>query len=151
MRITRAEPSHIIRDVHDEPLARPRSLILYVYGGFVRRLGGWIAVAALVRLLGDLGVEPPTVRAALMRMKRIGLLASSRRLGAGGYALTPEAWRILDEGHRRILASRQAARLGDGWVLAVFSIPEARRDERHPLRNRLLWLRFRTLAPGGWD
>ena len=137
-------------DVRDEPLARPRSLILYVYGGFVRRLGGWISVASLVRLLGDLGVEPPTVRAALMRMKRIGLLTSSRRLGAGGYALTQEAWRILDEGDRRILASRQAARLGDGWVLAVFSIPEARRDERHRLRSRLVWLGFGTVAPGAW-
>jgi phenylacetic acid degradation operon negative regulatory protein len=140
----------MIATVQVEPLARPRSLILYVYGGFVRRLGGWISVAGLIRLLGDLGVGAPTVRAALLRMKRIGLLTPSRRLGAGGYALTPEGWRILDEGDRRILASRQAARLGDGWVLAVFSIPEQRRDERHRLRSRLTLLGFGTVAPGVW-
>jgi phenylacetic acid degradation operon negative regulatory protein len=139
-----------VSDEPGAPLARPRSLILYVYGGFVRRLGGWISVAGLIRLLGDLSVEPPTVRAALLRMKRIGLLASSRRLGGGGYALTPEAWRLLDEGDRPILASRQAARLGDGWVLAVFSIPERQRDDRHRLRGRLTWLGFGTVAPGVW-
>jgi phenylacetic acid degradation operon negative regulatory protein len=131
-------------------LPRPRSLILYVYGGFVRRLGGWLAVANLIQLMSDLGVEGEAVRSAVTRMKRRGLLERSLRGGVAGYALTPEAWRILDEGDRRILAARRPAELAEGWVLVVFSIPETERDRRHLIRSRLIWLGFGTVAPGVW-
>ncbi len=57
--------------------ARPRSLILYVYGGFVRRLGGWLAVADLITLMRDLGVDAQGVRGAVARMKHGGLLINS--------------------------------------------------------------------------
>ena len=92
---------------------RPRSQILYIYGGFVRRLGGWLPVSTLLGLMSDLGVEPPAVRAAVMRMKSGGLLSSSRRGGVAGYALTPKAWQILEEGDRRILTAREPASLAD--------------------------------------
>lgn len=129
---------------------RPRSLVLYVYGAFVRRLGGWIGVRDLARLLADLDVEAATVRAVLTRMTRKGLVEPSRRAGTAGYALTPQAWAILDEGDRRILAARRPASLAEGWVLVVFSIPEARRDQRHQIRNSLTWLGFGTVASGVW-
>jgi phenylacetic acid degradation operon negative regulatory protein len=129
---------------------RPRSQILYIYGGFVRRLGGWLRVSTLLDLMADLGVEPPAVRAAVTRMKSGGLLSSSRHGGTAGYALTPRAWLILEEGDRRILTAREPASLADGWVLVIFSVPESQRDKRHQLRSQLSWLGFGTIASGAW-
>jgi phenylacetic acid degradation operon negative regulatory protein len=129
---------------------RPRSLVLYVYGAFVRRLGGWIAFRDLARLMEDLGVEASTVRAVLTRMRQRDLVVPDRRAGVAGYALTPTSWAILDEGDRRIMAARQPAALADGWVLVVFNIPESRRDQRHQIRGSLTWLGFGTVAPGVW-
>jgi phenylacetic acid degradation operon negative regulatory protein len=100
--------------------------------------------------MADLGVEPPAVRAAVVRMKSGGLLSSSRRGGVVGYALTPKAWQILEEGDRRILTARDPASLADGWVLVIFSVPESQRDKRHQLRSQLSWLGFGTIASAAW-
>jgi phenylacetic acid degradation operon negative regulatory protein len=128
-----------------------RALVLELYGGFIRRLGGWMAVATLVHLLGDLGVDERTTRAAASRMQSTGLLERARGPGGGvGYCLTPRAAAILEEGDRRIFQIRQPTDLRDGWVLVVFSIPETRRDLRHALRSRLLRLGFGNAAPGVW-
>ncbi len=129
---------------------RPRSQILYIYGGFVRRLGGRLPVSSLLNLMADLDVDPQPVRAAVTRMKSAGLLASSRPNGVAGYALTPRAWQILEEGDRRILTAREPATLADGWVLVIFSVPESHRHHRHQLRNHLGWLGFGTIAAGAW-
>ena len=56
---------------------------------------------------------------------------------------------ILREGDRRIFR-RERAVLGDGWLLAVFSVPEAERQKRHVLRSQLARLGFGTAAPGVW-
>jgi phenylacetic acid degradation operon negative regulatory protein len=132
--------------------ARTSALVLELYGAFVRRLGGWIASAHLVRLLDELGVDAPTARAALARLTRRGLL---ERLSRGqpalvGYALSEPARAILAEGDRRILERRPLADLRDGWVLVVFSIPEQQRHVRHVLRSRLVRLGFGNVAPGVW-
>jgi len=129
----------------------PRALILDVYGAYVRELGGWLAVADLVSLMGDLGQEEQAVRSATSRMKKAGLLRSHARGGVAGYALTEEALTILEEGDERIFpAVGGAADLADGWVVAVFSVPERDRGRRHVLRSRLVWLGFGQVAPGVW-
>ena len=40
--------------------------------------------------------------------------------------------------------------LADGWLLAVFSVPEAERHRRHVLRSELTRLGFGMVAPGVW-
>lgn len=128
---------------------RPRALIVTVYGAHGREVGGWIAVAALIKLVGELGVDEPAARSALSRLKRRGILAAERRGGAAGYSLSTEAEQVFADGDRRIFG-RQTARLADGWVLAVFSIPESERQKRHALRSRLTWLGFGHVAAGVW-
>lgn len=128
----------------------PNALILGVYGAFVRRLGGWLAISHLITLLADLGIDQQAVRAATSRLKRRGLLVTERRSGLAGYGLTETGLRVLAEGDRRIYATRAPAQLADGWTLVVFSVPESRRDRRHLLRSRLTWLGFGRLAPGVW-
>jgi phenylacetic acid degradation operon negative regulatory protein len=126
----------------------PRSLLMTFFGAFLRRLGGWIAVADLVALMGDLGLDQQTVRSAVSRLKRRGVIAPERLAGAAGYRLTPRGAAILEAGDARIFG-RDGDRVG-GWLLVVFSIPEAHRALRHKLRTRLQWLGLGTVAAGVW-
>src|SRR2546430_5412902 len=129
--------------------ARPRQLIVTLYGLYAREDGGWGSVAALVGLMAGLGVGEPAVRSSISRLKRRGLLDAERRAGSAGYALTAAARRILDDGDARIFVRRRAT-AEDGWVLVVFSVPESEREKRHLLRSRLARLGFGTVTPGLW-
>ncbi len=128
---------------------RPRALIVTIYGLYAREVGGWLSVGALIRLMADLGVDEPAVRSSISRLKRRGILEAERVDGSAGYALSDQARAILDEGDRRIF-ERPRATVADGWVLAVFSVPESERQQRHMLRSRLSWLGFGTVAAGVW-
>ena len=129
--------------------ARPRHLIVTVYGLYARSDGGWLSVAALIRLLAELGVDEPAVRSAISRLKRRGILEARRQAGSAGYQLSAEALAILREGDARIFRQRRAT-LADGWLLAVFSVPETERHRRHVLRSELTRLGFGMVAPGVW-
>ena len=129
--------------------ARLRHLIVTIYGLYARSDGGWLSVAALIRLLAELGVDEPAVRSAISRLKRRGILEARRQDGSAGYQLSAEALAILQEGDARIFRRRRAV-LADGWLLAVFSVPEAERHRRHVLRSELTRLGFGMVAPGVW-
>ncbi|MFC5724436.1 PaaX family transcriptional regulator C-terminal domain-containing protein [Streptomyces gamaensis] len=133
----------------------PRSLIVTFYGAYGRGGAGHpagrpVPIAALIRLLGAVGVDSPSVRSAVSRLKRRGLLVADRTSdGAAGYGLSDAARQLLDDGDRRIYG-RRSGRAGSGWLLAVFSVPEEQRHKRHLLRSRLSRLGFGTAAPGVW-
>ena len=128
---------------------RPRALIVTIYGLYARESGGWLSVAALIRLMSGLGADEPAVRSAVSRLKRRGILEPRRVDGAAGYGLSEAGRQALAEGDRRIFG-RPRARLSDGWLLAVFSVPEPERSQRHALRTRLTWLGFGTVSAGVW-
>jgi phenylacetic acid degradation operon negative regulatory protein len=129
--------------------ARLRQLIITIYGLYARSDGGWLSVAVLVRLLGDLGIDEPAGRSAISRLKRRGILEAQRSGGSAGYQLSAEALAILREGDARIFRRRRAT-LADGWLLAIFSVPETERHRRHVLRSELTRLGFGMVAPGAW-
>ncbi|MFF9062438.1 PaaX family transcriptional regulator C-terminal domain-containing protein [Streptomyces sp. NPDC014882] len=134
-------------NVSDQPA--PRSLIVTLYGAYGRFAPGPVPVAELIRLLAAVGVDAPSVRSSVSRLKRRGLLLPARTAqGAAGYELSPEARQLLEDGDRRIYAT--APPEDEGWVLAVFSVPESERQKRHVLRSRLAGLGFGTAAPGVW-
>ncbi|MFE9449697.1 PaaX family transcriptional regulator C-terminal domain-containing protein [Streptomyces sp. NPDC006739] len=127
----------------------PRSLIVTLYGAYGRFMPGPVPVAELIRLLAAVGVDAPSVRSSVSRLKRRGLLLPARtEQGAAGYELSAEARQLLDDGDRRIYATVPPR--DEGWVLAVFSVPESERQKRHVLRSRLSGLGFGTAAPGVW-
>lgn len=128
---------------------RPRSLIVSFFGTYARELGGWVGVADLIALMADLGVDAPSVRSAVSRLKRRGLLVSERIGGTAGYRLSDEGRGVLAEGDQRIFGHR-IARIDDGWVLVIFSVPESERDRRHALRTALTRLGFGTTTAGVW-
>jgi phenylacetic acid degradation operon negative regulatory protein len=129
--------------------AQPRALIVTIYGLYARDADGWFSIAALIKLMAELGVEEPAVRSATSRLKLRGLLESRRVGGAAGYGLSVVGQQILADGDRRIFR-RPPPNAEDGWVLAVFSVPEHERARRHALRSRLAWLGFGTVSAGVW-
>jgi phenylacetic acid degradation operon negative regulatory protein len=128
---------------------QPRALIVTIYGLYARESGGWLSVAALIRLMAELGVDEPAVRSSISRLKRRGILEPWRPGAIAGYKLSEAGRLALAEGDRRIFG-RPRATASDGWLLAVFSVPESQRQQRHELRSRLTWLGFGTVSPGVW-
>ncbi|MET7484451.1 PaaX family transcriptional regulator C-terminal domain-containing protein [Streptomyces sp. NPDC005538] len=139
--------SDLVDDSPGQP-APPRSLIVTVYGLYAREVGGWISVSTLIRLLAELDVDAPAVRSSISRLKRREILVAERRDGRAGYALSPYARAVLETGDRRIFERNDAT--DEGWVVAVFSVPESERQHRHQLRSRLAWLGFGTVSSGVW-
>lgn len=129
--------------------AQPRQLIVTVYGLYSRTEGGWLSVASLIDLLAAVGVDEPAVRSSISRLKRRGILEAVRRDATAGYELSDEAREILREGDERIFR-RGRATPADGWLLAVFSVPETERHKRHLLRAQLARMGFGTAASGVW-
>jgi phenylacetic acid degradation operon negative regulatory protein len=128
---------------------QPRALIVSVYGMYARALGGWMSVASIIELMAELGVDEMAVRSSISRLKRRGILVADRIGGIAGYGLSASAGVILEEGDRRIFR-RQRPTASEGWVMAVFSVPETERFRRHQLRSRLAGLGFGTVAAGVW-
>lgn len=124
-------------------------LILTLFALYARSEDNWLSVAALIRLMSDLGLDDRAVRSAVSRLKRRGVLTPERHGKAAGYALDPATLELLAEGDTRIFEHARAE-LDDGWLLVVFSVPESERDKRHELRATLTRLGFGTAAPGIW-
>lgn len=107
--------------------------------------------AALVELLADFGVTDAAARAALSRLVKQGLLASSKSGRNTFYGLTAKASAVLDEGKSRIFEFGAGTQRWSGeWTLVAFSIPESSRSTRGSLRTRLRWLGFAPLYDGVW-
>ncbi len=130
--------------------ARLAPLITTLMALYARAEGNWLSVASLISLMADAaGAEPQAVRSSISRLKRRGLVLGERHRGAAGYSLAPATLEVLAEGDVRIF-QRRRARVEDGWVLVVFSVPESEREKRHALRTSLTRLGFGTAAPGVW-
>lgn len=127
-----------------------KTVIFDVFAAYICPLGGWCAIADLVTLLDTLGVDEQIVRASVSRLTRKGLLIRASRGNQVGYRLSPSALAIVAEGDRRIFARQQPASLGDGWAVAIASVPESDRDQRYRLRSRLTRLGFGNLGGGVW-
>lgn len=121
------------------------SLLRSFLGAHVRDLGGAVAAADAVTLLGAAGCSENGVRTALSRLKSRGTLLAER----GAYRLSPRALRDLERGDRRIYGYRPMA-AGDAWMVVLFSVPESDRPLRHRLRTELTWLGCGAIAPGSW-
>lgn len=126
-------------------MATARDWILVLFGRFIRVRGGWVPVRLLTQLLEPLGVDSPSVRTAISRMKRADFVEPAERLGVAGYQLTREGEAFFTDGDRRVLERRFDE---EGWVLASFSVPEAERTVRYKIRARLTDLGFGQESAG---
>lgn len=131
------------------PPVRHQRLIVTIFGTYCRGDRRAIPVSTLISMLGDLGYDAPGVRSAVSRLKAKGILRSVRGGGPARYEPAESVLDIFEEGDERIFA-REEHGVADGWVLAVFSVPESMRDRRHNLRSELSRMGFGVVAPGVW-
>lgn len=103
----------------------PGSLIITFAGLYLREIGGWIAVADLIKLLEVAGQAPTAVRQALVRLKSRGFLAADRQGGGrAGYRLTSSGREDLAVGDARIF--RYGAADAQCWpTMTVCDLPAA--------------------------
>lgn len=135
----------------------PRHLILSLFGLYAReepspgsgRPANWLSVRSLIALMEDLDVDAAATRSSVSRLKKRGVLEPAKASGQAGYRVSRPALAVLREGDARIWA-RPRASVADGWLMVVFSVPEAQRGKRHELRSLLTRLGFGTAAPGVW-
>lgn len=128
-----------------------RGLLFTVLGELVLPAGGTAWTSTFLDVLGRLGVEPKTVRQALMRTSDGGWLAAERVGRRTRWHLTPAAVALLTEGTERIFGFTGVQQDWDGhWVVVLARVPERDRAARHLLRTRLRWAGFGSIAPGAW-
>ncbi|MQA85477.1 MAG: PaaX family transcriptional regulator [Streptosporangiales bacterium] len=145
----RARPAFSRRDIVGETSAR--SLLLTVLGEFVLRQDEPAWTAAIVAMLGRLGVEEKSARQALSRTAAEGWLESERVGRSVRWSLTAPGRRLLTDGAERIYSFGTSTPGWDGsWLVLYVSVPEAKRKLRHRLRTRLSWAGFGSPEPGMW-
>lgn len=132
------------------PGGRSRTVVVSFLGSVVRRMGDWMPIAGTVELMTQCGLDAPSVRTAVFRLKQRGWLESETRDGARGYALTPQALATLAAGDEVVWHARQAADLADGWCIVNFSVPESVRAKRYKLRAHLAHLGFGNVGTAMW-
>jgi phenylacetic acid degradation operon negative regulatory protein len=130
---------------HEQP-AHHR-YILTIFGLYGRPAGKAIPVAAVVRLLAELGADPSSVRSSISRLKKKGVLVSQKTGRGSGYALFDGLEPHMQAGDARIF-SRHSASIGDAWLLVSFSVPESERQKRHKIRTGLARMGFGTVTAG---
>ena len=130
---------------------KPRSIVIDLFGGYLRYRGGAAPLRDLVALLEKFGVGASTARVTMSRLKKEGWLDT--RPGADGrevvYTLNEHSWQMLDEGRERIFGTPRSTWEG-WWHMAIYYVPESARSARESLRKELSWLGFGPLAASTW-
>ncbi|WP_165985048.1 PaaX family transcriptional regulator C-terminal domain-containing protein [Streptomyces sp. YIM 98790] len=127
-----------------------QSLIFALFGDQVLGRDVAVATGGVITVLGRLGVGEHATRATIARMSGRGLLRPVRRGRRVFLALTPRADAVLRDGRDRLEADIVLGDWDGRWTLLAFSVPEARRADRHALRTRLSWRGFGPLRSGLW-
>lgn len=128
---------------------KPRSVILDLFGDYLRFVGSEVRAGDLVTLLSVLDVEPATTRMTLSRLKQEGWFTTERVGRETVYRLSHGLLTILDEGRERIFEPYQED--WDGWwTQVVFTLPESDRTLRDQLKKKLSWLGFGSVTPSTW-
>lgn len=128
-----------------------RSLLLTVFGEYVRPAGAAVWTSTLLYAAAGLGIEEKAARQALSRMGADGWIMTSRAGRRVRWALTERGRTMLTEGAERIYSFGRDRASWDGrWLVLLVSVPETQRDLRHRLRNGLTWAGLGSPAQGVW-
>ncbi|MEE8413561.1 MAG: PaaX family transcriptional regulator C-terminal domain-containing protein, partial [Dehalococcoidales bacterium] len=123
--------------------------MLTLYGDYVRYRGVEIGIGTLIKLLGNFDISEQSVRSAVSRMCKAGLLKVRHNGMKSYYSLAEEGMSLLEEGERRIFA-RQSSSWNGCWSVVVYFIPEEQRGARDSLRQELTWLGYGPLSTATW-
>lgn len=121
--------------------------IISIFGLYARPSGLGLKVSDIITLMSELGYEPASVRSSISRLKKKGVLVSTKVDGSVGYALAEELEPHMVAGDNRIFAPKiQGA--NDPWLMVSYTVPEAQRKLRHMIRTGLARLGFGTVVAG---
>lgn len=120
---------------------RPRSALLTLYGDYLLNRHEEVGIGSLIGLFKNLGLSEPSVRSAVSRMCRGGLLKVRTRGHKNYYSLTPKGQVLLTKGAQRIFVRRNAGWDGT-WNIVMYSVPERKRKTRDMLRQELIWMGY---------
>ena len=123
--------------------------MLTLYGDYVRHRGGEIGIGSLIKLLGNFGLSEQSIRSAVSRMCRAGLLKVRRDGLKSYYSLTKDGFSLLDKGAQRIF-ERMSNQWNGTWSIVVYFIPEEKRQARDRLRPELSWMGYGPLGEATW-
>ena len=128
---------------------KPRSIILDLFGDYLRYAGAEIKLGDMTRLLAVFGVEPATVRVSMSRLKKECWFTTRRQQRETVYELTEKMLHVLNEGRVRIFDRRQEPWQGR-WTMVIYQVPETDRSLREQLRKDLSWHGFGQLSTSTW-
>jgi phenylacetic acid degradation operon negative regulatory protein len=129
--------------------AKPRSVILDLFGDYLRYVDAEVRLSHLTTLLAAFDVGAPTVRVTLSRLRQEGWF-ETRRIGRETlYRLTPGMLDLLDEGRDRIFAAPVTEWAGS-WTMVIYQMSESDRRPRNDLRKALAWHGFGPLTTSTW-
>ncbi len=130
-------------------MLRPKAAMLTLYGDYVRNRGMEIGIGSLIKLLVNFDLTEQSVRSAVYRMCRGGLLRVRHDDGNSYYSLTDEGIGLLVEGGRRI-SKRKSSSWSGYWTVVVYFIPEQKRKIRDTLRQEMKWMGYGPLSTATW-
>jgi phenylacetic acid degradation operon negative regulatory protein len=123
--------------------------MLTLYGDYVRYRGSEIGIGSLIRLLANFDLSELSIRSAVSRMCRAGLLKVRREGARSFYSLSADGLALLQDGERRIF-ERKGPHWNGEWSVVVYFIPEEQRESRDTLRRELTWLGYGPLNTATW-
>jgi phenylacetic acid degradation operon negative regulatory protein len=123
--------------------------MLTLYGDYVRHRGGEIGIGSLISLLSNFGLSENSIRSAVSRMCRAGILKVRRNKSRSYYSLSREGLILMSKGERRIF-ERKLTKWDGLWNIIVYYIPEENREARDRLRRELAWMGFGPLTTATW-
>ena len=130
-------------------MLRPRAALLTFYGDYVRYIGVEIGIGSLIKLLGNFDLSEQSVRSAVSRMCRAGVLKVRHSGVRSYYSLTEEGHSLLAKGTQRIFVRRNNQWDGS-WNIVIYSVPERERKARDRLRLELSWMGYGPLSNATW-
>ncbi|MFC2071245.1 PaaX family transcriptional regulator C-terminal domain-containing protein [Chloroflexota bacterium] len=130
-------------------MVRPRAAMLTLYGDYLRYGGTEIGIGSLIKLLGNFDLSEQSVRSAVSRMCRAGLLKVRHSGARSYYSLTEEGHSLLTKGTQRIFV-RKNNQWDGSWNIVIYSVPEQRREVRDRLRLELSWMGYAPLSKATW-
>jgi phenylacetic acid degradation operon negative regulatory protein len=129
--------------------SKPRSLVLDMFGEYLRYLGGEVRQTQVTSLLEEFGVAAATVRVTMARLKRENWFTSRRAGRETIFTLTDHMLQVLDEGRERIFAP-PARPWSGSWTMVTYQMSQHERSERNQLRKTLAWHGYGPLVPSTW-
>lgn len=127
-----------------------RSLLLTLFGEFVRAEGGVVWTSTLLHVLSTVGVAEKAARQAIARTHAAGWI-EVRRVGKNScWSLTDHGFRVIAEGEQRVRSMGRNMRWGGQWLIVAISLPNSYRSQRKKLYRALSWAGYGNPMPGIW-